>query len=414
MRRDVHARRAGRGRSSRSPISRPPTCRARSTPARSTCSTRRSSARSCGRARRPRPRRAGSCARMGGTISIYGHDVIPEGYETVGDEQIVVSTSFGLFDQNKVYLCLDLPRSTAVSTTCGSARRSCRSTPTRPLPGWAGGPRPRDCKRGYGALAIGPSCPYIYALPMKDTAGHPHYRPARITCACGVIHETFSTRGDFGIDICSQLPPVLHGQAEADGHRRPHRPLQQEVRARRPRSRRGRARGCVASRPCHVRYPEFQRQDGDARASSRRSRRAARHRRGHQQARRVHEALARARRARSAGRGVEELREALGDLAQAKQMVEAETDAELRELARDEARAARGAARRRRAAHQDPAPAQGSERRQERDPRDPRRHRRRRGRAVRRRPLPDVHAVRRAPGLEDRDRCRCPRARPAA
>jgi len=45
---------------------------------------------------------------MGGTISIYGHDVIPEGYEKVGDEQIIVSTSFGLFDQNKVYLSLDL------------------------------------------------------------------------------------------------------------------------------------------------------------------------------------------------------------------------------------------------------------------------------------------------------------------
>src|SRR5207249_572872 len=24
---------------------------------------------------------------------------------------------------------------------------------------------------------------------MKDTAGHPHYRPARITCACGATHE---------------------------------------------------------------------------------------------------------------------------------------------------------------------------------------------------------------------------------
>ncbi len=45
---------------------------------------------------------------MGGTISIYGHDVIPEGFEMVGDEQIVVSTSFGLFDTNKVYASLDL------------------------------------------------------------------------------------------------------------------------------------------------------------------------------------------------------------------------------------------------------------------------------------------------------------------
>lgn len=44
----------------------------------------------------------------GGSISIYGHDVIPEGYECVGDEQIVVSTSFGVFDANKVYISLDL------------------------------------------------------------------------------------------------------------------------------------------------------------------------------------------------------------------------------------------------------------------------------------------------------------------
>jgi hypothetical protein len=45
---------------------------------------------------------------LGGTISIYGHDVIPEGFERVGDEQIVVSTSFGVYDSNKVYLDLDL------------------------------------------------------------------------------------------------------------------------------------------------------------------------------------------------------------------------------------------------------------------------------------------------------------------
>jgi hypothetical protein len=45
---------------------------------------------------------------LGGTISIYGHDVIPEGFECVGDEQMVVSTSFGVFDSNKVYVSLDL------------------------------------------------------------------------------------------------------------------------------------------------------------------------------------------------------------------------------------------------------------------------------------------------------------------
>ena len=45
---------------------------------------------------------------LSGTISIYGHDVIPEGYEVNGDTQMVVSTSFGVFDANKVYVSLDL------------------------------------------------------------------------------------------------------------------------------------------------------------------------------------------------------------------------------------------------------------------------------------------------------------------
>src|SRR5205823_4059229 len=45
---------------------------------------------------------------MGGTMCIYGHDVIPEGFERIGDEQLVVSTSFGVFDSNKVYIELDL------------------------------------------------------------------------------------------------------------------------------------------------------------------------------------------------------------------------------------------------------------------------------------------------------------------
>ena len=60
------------------------------------------------------------------------------------------------------------------------------------------------------------------------------------------------------------------------------------------------------------------------------------------------------------------------------------------------------AARRAPARAQGPARPEGSERREERRPRDPRRHRRRRGGALRRRALPDVHALRRAPGLEAR------------
>jgi large subunit ribosomal protein L31 len=47
---------------------------------------------------------------------------------------------------------------------------------------------------------------------MKDTAAHPHYRPAKITCACGVVHDTFSVRGDHSIDICSQCHPFYTGK----------------------------------------------------------------------------------------------------------------------------------------------------------------------------------------------------------
>jgi hypothetical protein len=39
---------------------------------------------------------------------VYGHDVVSEGYERAGDEQLCLSTSFGLFDARKTYLRLDL------------------------------------------------------------------------------------------------------------------------------------------------------------------------------------------------------------------------------------------------------------------------------------------------------------------
>jgi hypothetical protein len=45
---------------------------------------------------------------VGAAFCIYGHDVVPEGFEKVGHEQICVSTSFGVFDTNKVYVSLDL------------------------------------------------------------------------------------------------------------------------------------------------------------------------------------------------------------------------------------------------------------------------------------------------------------------
>jgi large subunit ribosomal protein L31 len=47
---------------------------------------------------------------------------------------------------------------------------------------------------------------------MKESANHPHYRPSKIACACGAVHDTFSTRGDFAIDICSVCHPFFTGK----------------------------------------------------------------------------------------------------------------------------------------------------------------------------------------------------------
>ena len=46
---------------------------------------------------------------------------------------------------------------------------------------------------------------------MKDTASHPHYRPTKISCACGMIFDTFSTKGDFAVEICSKCHPFFTG-----------------------------------------------------------------------------------------------------------------------------------------------------------------------------------------------------------
>jgi large subunit ribosomal protein L31 len=47
---------------------------------------------------------------------------------------------------------------------------------------------------------------------MRASANHPHYQPTKITCSCGVIYDTFSTRGDFGIDVCSACHPFYTGK----------------------------------------------------------------------------------------------------------------------------------------------------------------------------------------------------------
>ena len=41
---------------------------------------------------------------------------------------------------------------------------------------------------------------------------HPEYKPARISCVCGNVIETRSTRGDYEIQICSKCHPFFTGK----------------------------------------------------------------------------------------------------------------------------------------------------------------------------------------------------------
>ncbi len=41
---------------------------------------------------------------------------------------------------------------------------------------------------------------------------HPVYAPSRISCACGNVIETRSTRGSFHVEICSNCHPFFTGK----------------------------------------------------------------------------------------------------------------------------------------------------------------------------------------------------------
>ena len=43
-------------------------------------------------------------------------------------------------------------------------------------------------------------------------ATHPEVSEAKITCACGNVIETRSTRGDYRIDICNVCHPFFTGK----------------------------------------------------------------------------------------------------------------------------------------------------------------------------------------------------------
>ena len=41
---------------------------------------------------------------------------------------------------------------------------------------------------------------------------HPVYPPSRVTCMCGNVVETKSTRGSFSVEICSNCHPFFTGK----------------------------------------------------------------------------------------------------------------------------------------------------------------------------------------------------------
>ena len=47
--------------------------------------------------------------------------------------------------------------------------------------------------------------------PVMKEGIHPEYVPAHVVCACGNTFTTRSTRGDFGIDVCSACHPFYTG-----------------------------------------------------------------------------------------------------------------------------------------------------------------------------------------------------------
>ena len=41
---------------------------------------------------------------------------------------------------------------------------------------------------------------------------HPNYKPATITCTCGAVWETGSTKQDIHVEVCSKCHPFYTGR----------------------------------------------------------------------------------------------------------------------------------------------------------------------------------------------------------
>ncbi|MFN3201555.1 MAG: metallophosphoesterase [Bradymonadia bacterium] len=115
--------------------------------------------------------------KVGGTLVAHGHDVVHEGYETTGDEQICLSTSYGLRDADKVYLRVDL------SEPCPHATELWRE----------------GCIR------------YLYSI---NDPSLPLTRPRQVEAGALIsgYEDGFYTRGE----VLGHLPQILFSCTEAD------------------------------------------------------------------------------------------------------------------------------------------------------------------------------------------------------
>ena len=52
----------------------------------------------------------------------------------------------------------------------------------------------------------------VKGTEIMKAEGHPEYPPCHITCACGNVIETRSTRGSFHVEICSNCHPFFTGK----------------------------------------------------------------------------------------------------------------------------------------------------------------------------------------------------------
>ena len=155
-------------------------------------------------------------------------------------------------------------RSSSRSTSCAGSWRASRTRPgptppgsrcspsasprSRPTPrSWPRSPRaePAPIRRpSPGGSAAWPPPrgirPLLYHLEATTTTRHtgatmkadihPDYVVTQVKCSCG---NTFTTHSTQAVDLgraLQRVPPLLHRQAEAGRHRRPHRPVRAPLR----------------------------------------------------------------------------------------------------------------------------------------------------------------------------------------